>query len=159
LANETIITVIGYLTGDPELRFTQTGKAVASMTIASTQRMFDRQANEWKDGDTLFMRSSLWGEAAENAANSLVKGSRVIAQGRLIQRSYETRDGEKRSSIELQIDEIGASLRNATVQVQKNQKPQGQQAGGFGRQSTNRPPADDPWSANPPQNDPGEPPF
>jgi len=117
MANETIITVIGNLTADPELRYTQNGKAVAGFTIASTPRTFDRQANEWKDGDALFLRSSAWGDLGEHVAGSLTKGSRVIVQGRLKQRSYDDREGNKRTSIELEIDEIGPSLRYATAAV------------------------------------------
>src|SRR5699024_2170590 len=106
MAGETVITVVGNLTADPELRFTPSGAAVANFTIASTPRQFDRQAQEWKDGETLFLRCSLWREAAENIAESLTKGQRVIAQGRLVQRSFETREGEKRTVVELQVDEL-----------------------------------------------------
>jgi single-strand DNA-binding protein len=120
MAGETIITVIGNLTADPELRFTPSGAAVANFTVASTPRQFDKQSNEWKDGDTLFLRCSLWREAGENVAESLVKGTRVIAQGRLVQRSYETREGEKRTVVELQVDEIGPSLRYATAKVTRS---------------------------------------
>ena len=119
MAGETVITVVGNLTGDPELRFTPSGAAVANLTIASTPRTFDRQTNEWKDGDTLFLRGSIWREAAENVAESLTKGTRVIAQGALVQRSYETNEGEKRTVYELQIDEIGPSLRYASAKVTK----------------------------------------
>jgi single-strand DNA-binding protein len=107
VAGETIITVVGNLTADPELRYTQSGLAVANFTIASTPRSFDRASNEWKDGDALFLRASVWREFAEHVASSLTKGSRVIAQGRLKQRSYETKEGEKRTTIELEVDEIG----------------------------------------------------
>lgn len=117
MAGETVITVVGNLTSDPELRYTQNGLAVASFTIASTPRTFDRASNEWKDGDALFLRASVWREFAENVAASLTKGQRVIAQGRLRQRSYETKEGEKRTVIELEIDEIGPSLRYATAAV------------------------------------------
>ena len=117
MAGDTVITVIGNLTGDPELRFTPSGAAVASFTIASTPRQFDRQSNEWKDGDTLFMRCSIWREAAENVAESLTKGMRVVASGRLVQRSFETREGEKRTVVELQVDEVGPSLRYASAKV------------------------------------------
>ena len=117
MAGETIITVVGNLTADPELRYTQNGLPVANFTIASTPRNFDRQANEWKDGEALFLRASVWREFAEHVAGSLTKGSRVIATGRLKQRSYETREGEKRTAIELEVDEIGPSLRYATAQV------------------------------------------
>lgn len=117
MAGETIITVVGNLTSDPELRYTQNGLAVANFTIASTPRTLDRASNEWKDGEALFLRASVWREFAENVAGSLTKGSRVIATGRLKQRSYETKEGEKRTSIELEIDEIGPSLRYATASI------------------------------------------
>ena len=131
MAGETVITVIGNLTGDPELRFTPSGAAVANFTVASTPRQFDRQSNEFKDGDTLFMRCSIWREAAENVAESLTKGTRVIASGRLVQRSYETREGEKRTVVELQVDEIGPSLRYASAKVTRAQRSGGG-GGGFG---------------------------
>lgn len=130
MAGDTVITVVGNLTADPELRFTPSGAAVANFTVASTPRQFDRQSNEWKDGDTLFMRCSIWREAAENVAESLTKGTRVIVQGRLVQRSYETREGEKRTVVELQVDEIGPSLRYATAKVTRSQRSGG--GGGFG---------------------------
>ena len=117
MAGETVITVVGNLTADPELRYTQNGLAVANFTIASTPRTFDRQANEWKDGDALFLRASVWREFAEHVAGSLTKGMRVMAQGRLRQRSYQDREGQQRTSIELEVDEIGPSLRYATAQV------------------------------------------
>lgn len=117
MAGETIITVVGNLTSDPELRYTQNGLAVANFTIASTPRTFDKASNDWKDGDALFLRCSVWREFAEHVSGSLTKGVRVIATGRLTQRGYETKEGEKRTSIELQIDEIGPSLRYATAQV------------------------------------------
>ncbi|WP_308492411.1 single-stranded DNA-binding protein [Microbacterium terrisoli] len=117
MAGETIITVVGNLTADPELRYTQSGLPVANFTIASTPRTFDRQANEWKDGEALFLRASVWREFAEHVAGSLTKGSRVIASGRLKQRSYQDREGNNRTSIELEVDEIGPSLRYATAQV------------------------------------------
>jgi single-strand DNA-binding protein len=132
MAGETVITVIGNLTGDPELRFTPSGAAVANFTVASTPRQFDRQSNEFKDGDTLFMRCSIWREAAENVAESLTKGMRVIASGRLVQRSYETREGEKRTVVELQVDEIGPSLRYASAKVTRAQRSGGGGGGGFG---------------------------
>lgn len=119
MAGETIITVVGNLTSDPELRFTPSGAAVANFTIASTPRTFDKASNEWKDGETLFLRASIWREAAENVAESLTKGTRVVAQGRLKARSYETKEGEKRTSYELDVDEIGPSLRYATAKVTK----------------------------------------
>jgi single-strand DNA-binding protein len=117
MAGETIITVVGNLTADPELRYTQTGLPVVNFTIASTPRTLDRQTNEWKDGDALFLRASCWREFAEHVAGSLTKGSRVIATGRLKQRSYQDREGQNRTSIELEVDEIGPSLRYATAQV------------------------------------------
>jgi single-strand DNA-binding protein len=117
MANDTVITVVGNLTADPELRFTQNGVAVANFTIASTPRTFDRASNEWKDGEALFLRASVWREFAEHVASSLSKGSRVVATGRLRQRSFETKEGEKRTSIELEVDEIGPSLRYATAAV------------------------------------------
>lgn len=117
MANETILTVVGNLTADPELRYTQSGIAVANFTIASTPRTFDRATNEWTDGEALFMRASCWREVAEHVAASLAKGTRVFATGRLQQRSYETKEGEKRTTFELEVDEIGPSLRYATTQV------------------------------------------
>jgi single-strand DNA-binding protein len=140
MAGETIITVVGNLTADPELRYTQNGLAVANFTIASTPRTFDRQANEWKDGEALFLRASVWREFAEHVSQSLQKGSRVIAQGRLKQRSFETQQGEKRTVIELEVDEIGPSLRYATAQVTRTSgggagrsSGGGNQGGGFGQ--------------------------
>jgi single-strand DNA-binding protein len=132
VAGDTTITVVGNLTADPELRFTPSGAAVASFTVASTPRTFDRQANEWKDGETLFMRCSIWREAAENVAESLTKGMRVIAQGRLVQRSYETREGEKRTVVEMQVDEVGPSMRYATAKVTRSQRGGGGFGGGGG---------------------------
>ena len=129
MAGDTIITIVGNLTNDPELRFTPSGAAVANFTIASTPRTFDRQSNEWKDGETLFMRCSVWREAAENVAESLTRGTAVIAQGRLQSRSYETKEGEKRTVVEMQVDEIGPTLRRATAKVTKAQRGGG---GGFG---------------------------
>ena len=119
MSGETRVTVVGNLTADPELRFTAGGAPVADFTVASTPRTFDRAAGEWKDGDPLFLRCSLWRQPAENAATSLTKGARVIAEGVLRQRSFETKDGEKRTVVELDVDEIGASLRYATVQVNR----------------------------------------
>src|ERR1700761_7197884 len=130
MAGETVITVVGNLTADPELRFTPSGAAVASFTIASTPRTFDRNSNEWKDGEALFLRCSIWRQAAENVAESLQRGMRVVAQGRLKQRSYETREGEKRTVIELEVDEVGPSLRYATAKVNRTQR--GSSSGGFG---------------------------
>ncbi|MEY9952141.1 single-stranded DNA-binding protein [Leifsonia sp. EB34] len=150
MAGETVITVVGNLTADPELRYTQNGLAVANFTIASTPRTFDRQANEWKDGEALFLRASVWREFAEHVAGSLTKGSRVIAQGRLKQRSYETKEGEKRTSMELEVDEIGPSLRYATAQVtraQSSRGPGGVGGGGFGGGA---PAVEEPWAASAP---------
>lgn len=128
MAGETTITVVGNLTADPELRFTNNGIPLASFTIASTPRTFDRQSNEWKDGEALFLRCTVWREYAENVANSLTKGVRVIARGNLRQRSYETKEGEKRTSYELDIDEIGPALRYSTAQISRNQARQGGQS-------------------------------
>ncbi|MBJ8347620.1 single-stranded DNA-binding protein [Antrihabitans sp. YC2-6] len=132
MAGDTVITVIGNLTADPELRFTPAGAAVANFTVASTPRAFDRQTNEWKDGEALFLRCNIWREAAENVAESLTRGSRVIVSGRLKQRSYETREGEKRTVMELEVDEIGPSLRYATAKVNKANRGGGGGGGGFG---------------------------
>ena len=140
MAGETVITVVGNLTADPELRFTPNGAAVANFTVASTPRTFDRQTNEWKDGETLFLRCSIWREAAENVAESLTKGMRVIVQGRLRARSYDDRDGNRRTSWELDVDEVGPALRFATAKVTRAQRGGGggggfgggQQGGGFG---------------------------
>ncbi|MFC7879352.1 single-stranded DNA-binding protein [Isoptericola sp. NPDC057391] len=129
MAGETVITVVGNLVADPELRFTPSGAAVANFRIASTPRTFDRQTNEWKDGEALFLSCSVWREAAENVAESLTKGMRVVVQGRLTQRSYETREGEKRTVMELQVDEVGPSLRYASAKVTRAQRSGG---GGFG---------------------------
>ncbi|MDI2036842.1 single-stranded DNA-binding protein [Paenarthrobacter nitroguajacolicus] len=152
MAGETTITVIGNLTSDPELRFTPSGSAVANFTIASTPRTFDRQANEWKDGETLFLRASVWREAAENVAESLTKGTRVIVSGRLKSRSYETKEGEKRTVIELEVDEIGPSLRYANAKINRTQRTNhgGGNGGGFGNQANTGQPRqqDDPWAAN-----------
>jgi single-strand DNA-binding protein len=145
MAGETIITVVGNLTADPELRYTQTGLAVANFTIASTPRTFDRAANDWKDGEALFLRASCWREFAEHVAGSLTKGSRVVATGRLKQRSYETKEGEKRTSIELEVDEIGPSLRYATAQVTRASSGGGS-AGGRQQGAV----ADEPWAASAP---------
>jgi len=173
MAGDTVITVIGNLTGDPELRFTPAGAAVANFTVASTPRQFDRQSNEWKDGDTLFMRCSIWREAAENVAESLTKGTRVIVSGRLVQRSYETREGEKRTVVELQVDEIGPSLRYATAKVTRAQRSGG--GGGFsgggggggysgggsggGGGFSGGGAAEDPWATSGPSGASEEPPF
>ena len=131
MAGDTVITIIGNLTADPELRFTPSGAAVANFTVASTPRQFDRQSNEWKDGETLFMRCSVWRDAAENVAESCQRGMRVIVSGRLKSRSYETKEGEKRTVVEMDVDEIGPSLRSATAKVNKTQRGGGG-GGGFG---------------------------
>jgi single-strand DNA-binding protein len=146
VAGETIITVVGNLTADPELRYTQGGLAVANFTIASTPRTFDRQANDWKDGEALFLRASVWRDFAEHVAGSLSKGSRVIATGRLKQRSYETKEGERRTAIELEVDEIGPSLRYATAQVTRTAGGGGGGGGGRGVSSG----ADEPWAPSTP---------
>jgi single-strand DNA-binding protein len=160
MAGDTIITIVGNLTNDPELRFTPSGAAVANFTIASTPRTFDRQSNEWKDGETLFMRCSVWREAAENVAESLTRGTAVIAQGRLQSRSFETREGEKRTVVEMQVDEIGPSLRRATAKVTKAQRgggggfgggsgSSGGWGGGGGASQGGGQPVDDPWATGP----------
>ncbi|QRP49871.1 single-stranded DNA-binding protein [Amycolatopsis sp. FDAARGOS 1241] len=119
MAGDTVVTVVGNLTADPELRFTANGAAVANFTIASTPRTFDRESGEWKDGEALFLRCSVWRQPAENVAESLARGARVIVQGRLVQRSFETKEGERRTVVELQVDEIGPSLRYATAKVNR----------------------------------------
>lgn len=153
MAGETTITVVGNLTADPELRFTPGGQAVASFTVASTPRTLDRATNEWKDGEALFLRCSIWRQAAENVAESITRGSRVIVTGRLKQRSFETREGEKRTVIELDVDEVGPSLRYATAKVNKASRSGAGGGGGFGAaagaSSAESVPAgggDDPWS-------------
>jgi single-strand DNA-binding protein len=130
MAGETTITIIGNLTNDPELRFTPSGAAVANFTVASTPRTFDRQSNEWKDGETLFMRCSVWRDAAENVAESLQRGTRVLVSGRLRSRSYETKEGEKRTVVEMEVDEVGPSLRYATAKVAKTSRGGGGGGGG-----------------------------
>ena len=168
MAGETVITVVGNLTDDPELRFTPSGAAVASFTVASTPRTFDRATNEWKDGDALFLRCSIWRQAAENVAESLTKGMRVVVQGRLRQRSYETREGEKRTVVELDVEEVGPSLKYATAKVTKASRgggggfggggdsrgggggwggPSGGSGGGGGAPSGGSAPQDDPWAS------------
>ena len=131
MAGDTVITVVGNLTADPELRFTPSGAAVANFTVASTPRTFDKNTNEWKDGEALFLRCSVWRQAAENVAESLTRGTAVIVQGRLKQRSYETKEGEKRTVYELDVDEIGPSLRWATAKVTKASRGGGG-GGGYG---------------------------
>lgn len=149
MAGDTTITIVGNLTADPELRFTPSGAAVANFTVASTPRIYDRQTGEWKDGEALFLRCNIWREAAENVAESLTRGARVIVSGRLKQRSFETREGEKRTVIEVEVDEIGPSLRYATAKVNKASR-----SGGFGSGSrpapaqTSSASGDDPWAAH-----------
>ncbi len=145
---DVVVTVVGNLTTDPELRFTPNGAAVASFTVASTTRVLDRTSNEWKDGDTMFLRCSVWRQYAENVAESLTKGTRVIVTGRLKQRSYETKEGEKRSVVELDVDDVGPALKNATAKVTRAARSEG----GFSSGA----PMDDPWAA-PVSNE--EPPF
>ena len=143
MAGETPITVVGNLTADPELRFTPSGAAVANFTVASTPRQFDRQTNEWKDQETLFLNCSVWRQAAENAAESLQRGMRVIVQGRLKARSYETREGEKRTVFEIDVEEVGPSLKMATAKVSKTTRSGGGQGGGFSGGG-----GDDPWASS-----------
>jgi single-strand DNA-binding protein len=138
MAGETVITVIGNLTADPELRFTPSGAAVANFTVASTPRTFDRASGEWKDGEATFLRCTVWRQHAENVAESLTRGARILVQGRLAQRSFETREGEKRTVVELQVDEIGPALRYATAKVNKVSR-----SGGVSAQP------DDAWGAAP----------
>ncbi|OZM72727.1 single-stranded DNA-binding protein [Amycolatopsis antarctica] len=151
MAGDTVITVVGNLTADPELRFTPSGAAVANFTVASTPRMFDKQSGEWKDGEALFLRCNVWRQVAENVAESLTRGARVVVQGRLKQRSFETKEGEKRTVVELEVDEIGPSLRYATAKVNKVSRGSG--GGGFGGGnaggSGGGAPADDPWGSAP----------
>ena len=141
MAGDTVITIIGNLTADPELRFTPSGAAVANFTVASTPRTFDRQSNEWKDGETLFMRCSIWRDAAENVAESLHRGTRVLVSGRLKSRSYETKEGEMRTVIEMEVDEVGPSLRYASAKVTKAER--GASGGGFGGGGSQQ---NDPWA-------------
>lgn len=175
MAGETQITLVGNLVDDPELRFTNSGAAVASFRVASTPRTFDRQSGEWKDGESMFLTCSVWRQYAENVAETLQRGMRVIVQGRLKQRSYETREGEKRTVFEIDVEEVGPALRSATAKVTKTQRqggggfgggggggfgggqPQGggygNQGGGFGgpqggQGGRSGPPADDPWATN-----------
>src|SRR3569832_2173616 len=153
-AGDVVVTVVGNLTDDPELRFTPSGAAVANFTVAATPRFLDKQTNEWKDGDALFLRCSIWRQAAEYVAESLQRGMRVVAQGRLKQRSYETREGEKRTVVELDVEELGPSLKYATAKV--NRTTRGSSGGGFGggggsaAGGGSSAPADDPWGSAPP---------
>ncbi len=144
MAGDTVITVIGNLTADPELRFTPSGAAVANFTVASTPRQFDRNSNEWKDGETLFMRCSIWRDAAENVAESLHRGTRVVVTGRLKSRSYDTKEGEKRTVMELEVDEVGPSLRYASAKVTKAERGGG--GGGFGGGGGGGFQQNDPWA-------------
>src|SRR6185436_5288255 len=151
-AGDVTITVIGNLTDDPELRFTPSGAAVAKFRVASTPRFLDKQTNEWKDGEPLFLACNIWRQAAENVAESLQRGARVIVTGRLRQRSYETREGEKRTVMELEVDEIGPSLRYATAKVQRMQRSGGSgggfgSGGGGGNGSSGGGGFDDPWAS------------
>ncbi|MFJ9982892.1 MULTISPECIES: single-stranded DNA-binding protein [Streptomyces] len=168
MAGETVITVVGNLVDDPELRFTPSGAAVAKFRVASTPRIFDRQTNEWKDGEGLFLTCSVWRQAAENVAESLQRGMRVVVQGRLKQRSYEDREGVKRTVYELDVEEVGPSLKNATAKVTKTTGRGGQGGqggygggqqgggnwgggpGGGGQQGGGGAPADDPWATGSP---------
>ena len=157
-AGDTAITIAGNLVDDPELRYTPTGQAVATFRVASTPRFMDRQTNEWKDGESLFLSCNVWRQAAENVAESLQRGMRVIVQGRLKQRSYETKEGEKRTVYEVEVDEVGPSLRNASAKVTKTQRSSGGggaggasgggNQGGYGGQGGARPQADDPWATD-----------
>jgi len=154
-AGDTQITIIGNLVDDPQLRYTPTGQAVASFRVASTPRFMDRQTNEWKDGDSLFLSCNVWRQAAENVAESLQRGMRVIVSGRLRQRSYETKEGEKRTVYEIEVDEVGPSLRNASAKVVKSSRATGQGgsggSGGYGRSggSGGGRASDDPWASEP----------
>jgi single-strand DNA-binding protein len=144
-AGDTTITIVGNLVDDPELRFTPTGQAVARFRIASTPRFLDKTTNEWKDGEGLFLTCNVWRQAAENVAESLQRGMRVIVQGRLRQRSYDTKEGEKRTVYEVEVDEVGPSLKNATAKVNKTARQGGGGGGGFGGG-----PANDPWASSAP---------
>jgi single-strand DNA-binding protein len=156
-AGDTNITIIGNLVNDPELRYTPTGQAVATFRVASTPRFMDRATNEWKDGESLFLSCNVWRQAAENVAESLQRGMRVIVSGRLKQRSYETREGEKRTVYEIEVDDVGPSLRNASAKVSRSSRASG--GGGFGGQSGQGGQGgyggsagranDDPWAADP----------
>ena len=152
MAGETVITVVGNLVDDPELRFTPSGAAVANFRIASTPRTFDKQTNEWKDGDALFLTCSVWRQAAENVAESLQKGMRVVVQGRLKSRQYETREGEKRTVFEIDVDEVGPSLKYATAKVTRTQRSGS--GGGYGAQQGGGQQANDPWATPAPQGAP-----
>jgi single-strand DNA-binding protein len=156
-AGDITVTVVGNLTNDPELRFTPSGAAVASFTVASSSRVLDKATNEWKDGDTTYLRCSVWRQYAENVAESLTKGTRVIVTGRLKQRSYETREGEKRTVMEIDVDDVGPALRYATAKVNRVQRSGGGFSGDNG--GGGAAPADAPWSSAPPAGGFDEPPF
>jgi single-strand DNA-binding protein len=155
VSGETVLHIAGHLTADPELRFLSSGVATAAFTVASTPRNFDRQSGEWRDGETLFMRCTAWRQTAENACESLTRGARVMVSGRLRQRSFETREGEKRTVVEMEVDEVGPSLRYATAKVSKVSRGSsdfgGSGGGGFGSSgsSGSRAPDDDPWGSAP----------
>jgi len=152
-AGDTQITLIGNLVDDPQLRYTSTGLAVASFRVASTPRFLDKNTNEWKDGESLFLSCNVWRQAAENVAESLQRGMRVIVSGRLKQRSYETKEGEKRTVYEVEVDEVGPSLRNASAKVNRSTRATGGSggAGGYGSAGgrAGSAPADDPWASDP----------
>jgi single-strand DNA-binding protein len=163
MSGETTLTVVGNLTADPELRFTPSGTTVANFTVASTPRIYDRQSGEWKDGDALFLRCNVCRELAENVAESLVRSTRVIVTGRLRQRNFETKEGEKRSVVEVDVEEIGPSLRYATTKISKNGRGGKVTAGSASRAQGRDGAADDPWASAPAQGSfaggDGEPPF
>ena len=146
-AGDTTITLVGNLVDDPELRFTPSGAAVAKFRVASTPRYLDKATNEWKDGESLFLQCNIWRQAAENVAESLTKGMRVILTGRLKQRSYETKEGEKRTVFEVEVDEVGPSLRNATAKVTRTQRAAGGNSGGGGFSAPAADFNEDPWAA------------
>jgi single-strand DNA-binding protein len=158
-AGDTVITLIGNLVDDPELRFTPSGAAVAKFRLASTPRYLDKSSNEWKDGESLFLTCNVWRQAAENVAESLQRGMRVIVQGRLKQRSYETREGEKRTVYEVEVDEVGPSLRNATAKINKTSRSGGGSAPTGGFSGGGAPAADDPWATPAAGGFSDEPPF
>ena len=159
MAGDTQITIAGNLVDDPQLRYTPTGQAVANFRVASTPRFRDNATGEWKDGDSLFLSCNVWRQAAENVAESLQRGMRVVAQGRLQQRSFETREGEKRTVVEMDVDEIGPSLRYATAKVNRTQRGSSTGGGFGGSGSGGGAPADDPWGSAPPAGSTDEPPF
>lgn len=145
---DTNLTLVGNLTADPELRYTPTGMAVANFTVASTPRVYNKQTSEWEDGSSLFLRCNVWRQAAENVAESLQRGSRVIVTGRLKQRSYETKEGDKRTVYEVEVDEVGPSLRNASAAVKRTEREKS--GGNGGNQHRQSAPADDPWATDAP---------